>query len=375
MSKRILIVTEEWAGSGHRMAALALREAIEARSPEAVVRIVGGLELSSPSLREISRLFYLNSLRYCPELWQRVYERDGLWSDLLKKPLGKWLSRRLIRTVLEREEPDVVVATHAYCLAALAEAKRLVRKPFQLISVPTDYCVNRFWVHPLMDGYVVGHERVAEQLHHQHGVDPNKVSIYGIPVRRGFGEAATLAKDEWKRKLGLRPDLFTVLLCGGEGGYGRMDLVLESLGDVREQLQIVVVTGRNERLKNQLELLVTRLAHPHRIMVKGYEPAMWEWIGAADAYVTKPGGISCAEALAMKTPLILYQPLPGQERRNTLFLQEHQVARSAHSTEEIANIVREWQQEDRYWREIVSRMETVGRPASADQAAEYLLQL
>ncbi|MCG6197961.1 glycosyl transferase, partial [Anoxybacillus sp. LAT_38] len=74
----------------------------------------------------------------------------------------------------------------------------------------------------------------------------------------------------------------------------------------------------------------------HRLVVKGYEPSIWEWIGAADAYVTKPGGISCAEALALRTPLILYRPLPGQERHNLSFLLGQQAAVWAEKPEEIA---------------------------------------
>jgi processive 1,2-diacylglycerol beta-glucosyltransferase len=375
MSKRILIVTEEWAGSGHRMAAVALREAVEAHSPGAEVRIIGGLDQTSPSLREISRLFYVNSLRYCPGLWQRLYERDQLWSGMLKKPLGKWLSTRLIQNVLEQEKPDVVVATHAYCLTALAEAKQMVRHPYHLIGIPTDYYVNRFWVHPGTDGYVVGHERVAEQLEKHHGVKRDKVAAYGIPVRRRFGEAMTSSKAEWKQRLGLRPDLFTVLLGGGEGGYGRMDWVLQSLIAVEAPLQIVVVTGRNEKMKRRLQSFLDGQVHPHVVLIKGYETAMWEWMGAADIYVTKPGGISCAEALAVQTPLLLYQPLPGQELWNAQFLLEQQVAKLASSPEEVADLICQWQKQGTAWSDVIARMAEIGRPHSADQAAEYLLQL
>jgi len=375
MSKRILIVTEEWAGSGHRMAAVALREAVEAHAPDASVRIVGGLDQTSPSLREISRIFYLNSLRYCPGLWQRMHEQHRMWSGLLKKPLGKWLSTRLIRMVLEQEKPDVVVATHAYCLSALAEAKRKVQHPFRLIVIPTDYYVNRFWVHSQTDGYVVAHERVADQLEADHGVSRDKVSVFGIPVRRPFQQTAQCSRAEWKKRLGLRADRFTVLLAGGEGGYGRMDWVLQSLARVDTPLQIVVVTGRNAKLNQRLQDLLDGQAHPHRVLVKGYEPAMWEWIAAADLYVTKPGGITCAEALAAQTPLILYQPLPGQEQWNARFLLDQRVARLAQSPQEVADLLRQRLEAGEDWQDVSARMAQLGRPHSADEAAKYLLQL
>jgi processive 1,2-diacylglycerol beta-glucosyltransferase len=375
MSKRILIVTEEWAGSGHRMAALALREAVEKRSAGASVRIVGGLDHASRTLRELSRLFYLNSLRYYPSLWQRLYNRERWLGDRLKKPLGKLLARRLAGTVLEREQPDVVVATHAYCLSALAEAKRTAAKPFRLISIPTDYYVNRFWVHPEIDGYIVAHEQVADQLAARHGVERGKIAVFGIPVRPSFQEAAQRPKAEWKAKVGLQTDRFTVLLCGGEGGYGRLDLVVQALLKISEKLQIVVITGKNEQARAKLQALVSQTIHPHFVTVKGYEPAIWEWIGAADVYVTKPGGISCAEALALRTPLIFYQPLPGQEQYNSNFLQQQQVALYAQRAEEIADIIRRRLGREEAWEDIASRMERISRPDAAVRAADYLLRL
>jgi processive 1,2-diacylglycerol beta-glucosyltransferase len=373
--KRLLVVTEEWAGSGHRMAAEALREAAVERCPGVYARVEGGLQAASPALRELSCFFYGQMLRYSPMLWQRLYDREQMWGTALAKPMGAFLARRLLRELLEREQPDVVAATHAYCLSALAHAKQKAGKRFRLVSIPTDFHVNRFWVHPEIDAYIVAHERLAELLERRHGVAREKIRVYGIPVRPAFAAAAREEKASWKERTGLSPDRFTVLVSGGEGGHGGMEEVVRSLLDVTEPLHIVVIAGKNEPIRQRLSLVAER-PHPlHRLVVKGYEPSIWEWIGAADAYVTKPGGISCAEALALQTPLILYRPLPGQERHNLSFLLGQQAAVWAEKPEEIAAMIVRWRRRPEEREEMVRRMDALRQPDAARRIADYLLTL
>jgi len=375
MGKRFLLVTEEWAGSGHKMAAVALEEALLAQKEVESVKMVGGLETASPALRELSCFFYRNMLRYGQPLWQRMYEQERLWDNALKKPVGKWLSKRLKHTILNVEKPDVVIATHAYCLSALAEVKRKREQPFHLVSIPTDYHVNRFWVHPLIDTYIVGHESVAHRLVQHYGVKESKIHAFGIPIRQAFSQTEVQRdRREEKKQLGLCSDLFTVLISGGEGGYGQMDVVVDELLGCEESLQIIVITGTNQALRKQMEQRLQGTSSPHTILIKGYEDQMWRWLAAADVYVTKPGGISCAEALALSTPLIVYQPLPGQERYNTAFLLQHGAATFADHPRKIGSLIQQWKNKQK-WTSTIERMESIRRPFSTQQTVEYLLRL
>ncbi|MGG1659307.1 MGDG synthase family glycosyltransferase [Brevibacillus sp. NRS-1366] len=374
MAKRFLLVTEEWAGSGHQMAAMALHEVLGAKAGTESTRVVGGLMTASPALRELSRFFYASMLRYAQPFWQRVYEQDQLWGRALKKPLGWWLSQRLMDSLLVEEKPDVVIATHAYCLSALALAKQKLDKPFHLVSIPTDFHINGFWVHPQIDTYMVAHEQVAEKLIRYYQVDTSKIQVLGIPIRPAFGMAAKTDKVSWKKQLGLAEDQFTVLVCGGEGGYGGIAKVVQALAKEKEPMQIIVITGKNSDLYTHLHHWLINNPSFHEIRLKGFEPQMWQWMGAADVFISKPGGISCAEALALRTPLIMYQPLPGQEKNNCSFLLNQQAALFAKDPEEICAMVKQRryeQQEDK----ITDRMEQVRRPEAAQQIAEYLLQL
>ncbi|MFS0558459.1 MGDG synthase family glycosyltransferase [Brevibacillus sp. 179-C9.3 HS] len=374
MTKRFLLVTEEWAGSGHRMAAEALQEVLMGNEGARSARVVGGLKTASPSLRVLSHFFYRNMLRYGQPVWQRIYEQEERLAGTLSKPLGWWLSARLTHQLLREEQPDVVIATHAYCLSALAEAKRKVPKPFQLVCVPTDYHINRFWIHPEIDAYMVAHEQIGQILLERYGIEPAKIHVYGIPVRPAFTAAQNTNKAAWKKQLGLAPDLFTVLVCGGEGGYGGVEQVVRELLLEEQPLQLIVVTGKNTGLYKQLEDLLGTQATVHHLLLKGFEPQMWKWIGAADAYITKPGGITCAESLALKTPLILYKPLPGQEKHNCSFLLEQKAAILAETPTDIKKMIRLWRQPARR-DAFAAHMDKLGRPEAAQQIAQALLQL
>ncbi|WP_312116743.1 MGDG synthase family glycosyltransferase [Brevibacillus reuszeri] len=372
MGKRFLLFTEEWAGSGHRMAAEAVHDVLVAQEGTES-RIVGGLNTASPALRELSRFFYLSMLRYGKPFWQRIYDQEHLWGAMLKEPLGWWLSQRLMDTLLQEEKPDVVIATHAYCLSALARSKQKLARPFHLVSIPTDYQINHFWVHPQIDTYMVAHERVADHLMHSYQVDAKKIQVLGIPIRSVFSVAAKMDKRTWKRQLGL-DEQFTVLVCGGEGGYGKITEVMKALVKEMEPLQIIVITGKNEKLYNELHDLLQKYPCSHRVIVKKFEPQMWQWIGAADVYITKPGGISCAEAMALRTPLLLYQPLPGQEKNNCSFLLTQEAAVLAKDQEEIRSMIRQWRNQKQRDK-IMKQMELVRRPEAAQQIAAYLLQM
>jgi processive 1,2-diacylglycerol beta-glucosyltransferase len=374
MSKKILIVTEEWAGSGHRMAAYALEQALRERSPEIVVEVIGGLNSVSPLLLRLSRASYFGSLRYFPEIWQRVYERDLLWSSALKKPLSIVLGRRMLQKVIAQTGPDTVVATHAYCLAALAEAKKRAEKPFTLISVCTDFHVNHFWIHPHIDAYVVANEQIADELIQRHGIMPEKVFAFGIPLRPAFAKENGRQKEDWRRRLGLKTNGFTVLISGGEGGYGGILDVVKRLLQMGRPMQILVATGKNRRLYLELTAHLARVVTPHTVHLLGYVQEIWEYIGAADAWISKPGGLTCSEALAMKTPLILYQPLPGQERRNSLFLRTHQMAVEASDVEEITQILDRWHSRQEERMETAVRMQRFARPDAAYRTADLILQ-
>lgn len=371
MRKQVLIVTEEWAGSGHYMAAIALQEALEEENCE--VSIIGGLDVASPMLRSLSRSTYYTSLACFPAFWDKLYNRDAAKiSQKLQKPLAKVLGKRLLDRIIEQRKPDIVVSTHAYCLSALAEAKQKASKPFQMIGVLTDFHIHPYWLHHAIDYYIVAHPTLAEQMRSMREMEPGRIRSFGIPLRSPFQGPKKRSKAEWKQVLGIKPSHFTVLVCGGTDGYGDIFNVVKRLLQSGRALVIAVVTGKNERLKRKLHEQFSQASSIHTLYLFGYVKAMWEWLGAADVVITKAGGLTCSEALAMRTPLILFQPLPGQERLNSRFLVEQGVAWHAQTTEEIALILDRLRSAARNCEQMIQRMDEFGQPDSASRVAKWV---
>lgn len=372
MNQKILIYTEGWAGSGHRMAAVALKQAMEDRVPKAEVRLLDGLREISPLLQKISNHTYHSSLRYAPGLWEKVYGQEKLWGKTLKKPLGKLLAKRILKQVINEYQPDCVVATHAYCLSALCQAKKSAIHPFQLISVPTDFYVNSFWIHPEVDRYVVAHEHLATHLKQVYGIPDEKVYPYGIPIRTGFVKDSNLDKSEWKTALGLKPGIFTVLLTGGEGGYGDIQSILLQLMQVGRPLQILVITGRNEQLRKNLIRSIQSVVTPHMVHILGFVESMWAYHGAADVIISKPGGLTCSEAMSMGTPLLFLQPLPGQEQHNCKFLELMGVAKRIDSADEIPRLISRWQVKREELEQVTHTIRQHRKPDAAYRVVELI---
>jgi len=134
-----------------------------------------------------------------------------------------------------------------------------------------------------------------------------------------------------RRRSGLRDDLPTILVLGGGFGMGPVAGILESLDRVEREFQIVVVAGRNVALRRELAALDRH--HPTHVL--GFVSNMHEIMSVADLIITKPGGLTTAEALALGKPLFILNPIPGQEMANSDFLLERGAAAKANRVEDL----------------------------------------
>jgi processive 1,2-diacylglycerol beta-glucosyltransferase len=178
-------------------------------------------------------------------------------------------------------------------------------------NVLTDFCLHRVWVHKNIDKYYVSCDDVKEKLT-MLNIHPALVKVTGIPIRPQFEEK--METIDLYKKYNLDPNKKTLLIATGAHG------VLKNVKDLcesfftRDDMQIVVVCGNNQSLKDELEPL--QYIHPDRIKVFGYVERIDELFRICSCMITKPGGITLSEAAALKVPLILYKPVPGQEREN-----------------------------------------------------------
>ena len=196
------------------------------------------------------------------------------------------------------------------------------------VSVVTDFEAHALWMDACVDLYCVAAEETKARLVAR-GAAPEDVVVTGIPISARF--SAKLNPKAVRKSLGLRDDLPVLLVPSGGFGMGPVGEILAELDKVERPFQSVVVTGRNEELRR--ELAAQDRKHPTHVL--GFATNMHELMAVADLIITKPGGLTSSEALAMGKPLFILNPIPGQEAANSDFLLEHGAAAKVNRVEDL----------------------------------------
>jgi processive 1,2-diacylglycerol beta-glucosyltransferase len=335
---RILIATVT-AGAGHVAAAAALEEAWRAEHSEDVVERVDLVKFFSPLHRRVVSDGYVKLVERAPELWGMVFKKtdDPKLARRLNriKRLFPSNSRGRFERHLKQFKPDAVLCTHYSPLETLEHlrAKRASKQsraktaPF-VASIVTDFEAHALWMNHCVDLYCVAAEETKARLVAR-GAPTENVVATGIPISARFSSNPN--RNSVRKTLGLRDDLPLILVLSGGFGMGPVAEILSELDKVGQQFQTIVVTGRNEELRR--ELAAADRKHPTHVL--GFASNMHELMAIADLIVTKPGGLTSSEALAMGKPLFILNPIPGQEAANSDFLLERGAAMKVNRVEDL----------------------------------------
>jgi len=331
---RVLITTLT-AGGGHLAAASALDEAWRALRPGDVVERVDLLKFFSGLHRKIHEDGYVKLVERAPDLWGMVFKNtDNLKVarrlNRLKRAIPSNSRLKFLRYV-RHFKPDVVLCTHYLPLEMLGQLRKQKKSDAAhplVVSIVTDFEAHALWMDAVVDLYCVAAEETRVRLVAR-GASAENVIATGIPISTKFS-AKPDAKSV-RRNCGLRDDLPVLLVLSGGFGMGPVEKILAELDKVTRPLQVVVVTGRNEELRR--DLAAQDWKHPTRVL--GFASNMHELMAIADLVITKPGGLTSSEALAMGKPLFILNPIPGQEAANSDFLLERGAAAKANRVEDL----------------------------------------
>ena len=338
MSKRVLIMSAS-TGGGHNRAARAIKEELESRTINNMpikCEIVDSLKLVNNTMDKVISIGYEKSAIYTPKAYGSVYRLSetnlASRNEFKGNPLTSLMARKF-KHLLNDSKPDLIIGTHPFPMIALSTLKKhsnlntlnlgesfiknsKVDVP-PMISVLTDYTTHSTWIQNEIDYYIVGHEYVKELLVYE-GVNGEKVKSFGIPVEKSFLDHRD--KETVLTELGLSPDKLTVLLMGGSFGAGNIKETLEDLLTIDRDFQILVVTGRNEHLKDKLSKMLDSTIQDKNICLLGYTDKMNDILASIDVLISKPGGLTTTEALLNDVPMIVPYFIPGQEEENLDFL-------------------------------------------------------
>lgn len=322
--------------SGHRRAAEAIEQALERLYPQIKVKKKDLFKHGNPLVRKILDDLYYAAIKVTPRFWDFLWDSDLIyWLTYALREFSCLLnSFRLYKEVILPFNPQVVICTHGLPLALCSTIKRRRKLDYLLVAVPTDYSLHPYWTYNNVDLYFLAHEGMKESLRKK-GISQDKVQICGIPVSPIFSEDTDKEglKDKWQ----IRHDLFTILLMGGGQGIGPFRRTVDALNGLGLPIQLLIVTGTNDGLKKELQEIESELSIPIKIL--GYTRKINELMEISDLLISKPGGLTIAEALVKDLPLGIQDCLAGQERRNQEFLLKKKIAFNLQREKEMISLI------------------------------------
>jgi processive 1,2-diacylglycerol beta-glucosyltransferase len=329
---RVLIATVT-AGAGHLAAAAALDEAWRELRPQDTLERLDLVKFFSPLHRKVVSDGYVSLVKHAPELWGLMFSKTD--NPALARRLNRVkrvfpsASRGRFARFLKQFNPDVVLCTHYLPLETLGQLRKKKDglRPLA-VSVVTDFEAHALWMDPCVNLYCVAAEETKARLVAR-GAPSGSVVATGIPISAKFSSSND--PRAIRKTLGLRDDLPILLVPSGGFGMGPVGAILRELDKVQLPFQSIVICGRNEELRR--ELAAQDRKHPTRIL--GYASNMHELMAISSLIITKPGGLTTSEALAIGKPLFIFNPIPGQEAANSDFLLERGAAMKVNRVEDM----------------------------------------
>lgn len=326
-TERIVIFSVS-AGSGHVRAAKALQAAAELWYPDVDVVHVDLMDLVPKWFRTIYTETYLKLIEQHPALWGYLYDktdRDKVDSSFSRlRSAIENLNTGKLKNALAEIAPTHVICTHF--LPAELLSRRIKKGKFlkPVWVQVTDFDVHALWIQKRMSGYFAAHEELAWRMS-ERGIPAGDIQVTGIPIMPVFTN--NLTRMECAEELGLDPARKTLLMMSGGAGLGNSAKLAEHLLNMEGEFQIVAIAGNNDKQLKKLRSLAE--LYPGRLFPLGFTNTIERVMAASDIAITKPGGLTSSECLAMGLPMIIVSPIPGQEERNSDFLLEQGVALKA----------------------------------------------
>ncbi|MDE1920102.1 MAG: glycosyltransferase [Candidatus Omnitrophica bacterium] len=319
--KRVLVMYISQV-SGHRQGAVAIVKSLKSLEPDCEVLSINGFGYTYPVMEKIVNTAYMGVIKRAPKIWEYLYDNPKVikFSEKFKQSIHKSAHKKL-RPLIDEFKPDVVVCTQAFPCGMVADYKKTHQLKFTVIGVLTDYAPHLYWLHEGVDHYVVPSQE-ARDRYVKEGVPPERIKVLGIPIRMKFAEPSD--RGHIAARLGLDLKIPVILIMGGGQGLGPMKEAVKSLVRLERPLQLIVICGTNVKLVNWIKRIQRKT--DKKIIFYEYAGNVDELMEVSTLIVSKPGGITTSECLAKGLPMVVVDPIPGQEEHNSRFLVNQGIA-------------------------------------------------
>lgn len=372
-----ILITYAYAGVGHKKAALAIEKVLVGHSG-VEVKNVDVLDYTNDFFKVSYPSVYLFLINKMPTFWGLFYYLlDARIVDFFMAPVRRFIHRLNCKKFIEfvrAENPDVVVSTHFMPSEIISSLKEKGEFKGKLVNVVTDFIAHSFWMARSSDYFIGAIQKTKNDLLRR-GVNLEKIKIMGIPCDPIFGVKKD--KEMLMRQLGIEPGFFNVLIMSGGFGTGPIKEIVSEINNLdpetRDKIQLITICGKNEIAFHELSKMNQLLKV--RVKVFGYMNNVDEFMEVSDIIVTKPGGLTISEALSKTLPMIIVQPILGQETRNCKILTGYGTAVKAKNTKEVCGYIEKFAASPEKMISTRTRIKLLRYPDAAKNIAEFVQKL
>ncbi|HBH11580.1 MAG: Monogalactosyldiacylglycerol synthase [Clostridiales bacterium 38_11] len=331
--KRALVLTVS-IGGGHNATSRAIKEYSENFRDDYQVEIVDILEYIRPVLSKIAGKGYEINAKTFPEVYGWLYElNNSTEGKLTKNNLSLFYTK--LKELIEKFQPDYIICVHPVSIGNIIKTRKKFGYQYKIVVLVTDYDYHSSWIHEEADIFIVSSNYMKFRMMDD-GIPIEKIKVTGIPT--SLDNNKITLKDEARRILELK-DKTTILAMGGSFGAGKFKRLMDVIGESDLDIQMVFIAGKNKRTKRILEKHMKEFDKDFRVV--GYTDQVSLYMDASDFLITKPGGLTISEALIKNIPIIINNPIPGQEEENAIYLLNKGIAVRLNKDNEISALLKD----------------------------------
>lgn len=329
MKQRVLIFYGSY-GAGHFSAARSIKEYIDNNYENTETKIVDCIEYINKYYNKVTVKTYDELSRKVPLAWKGVYYGSETWPILKLTSGTNHLFAIKLYFLIKDFNPDLIISTHFFPSEMCAVLKKHRRINCKLATVLTDYAPHKQWLayHKYIDYFFVAHNDMKLSLE-KSGISANKIYATGIPLSSKF--LIEYNKDEIINEFGLSSNKTTILFFAGGSSHiarGTATKIFEVFvkSNSFSDIQIITIAGKSIELKQKYDKLVKENNREKTVKVLSFTDKIPQLMHISDLVITKPGGLTTTESLACNVPIIVIDPIPGQEIENAEYLVKNNVA-------------------------------------------------
>ena len=372
--KKILIFYGSY-GGGHLSAAKAVKNYFE-ENYDVEVEMIDCIEYINKYLNKASTEAYKELAKKMPWVWKHVYNqsKNGALSHI-SNTTNRLMSRKL-NQLIQEIKPDFIVSTHPFSTSMCAYLKSKGRVTCKFATIMTDFHTHPQWLvlHGYTDYFFVSNEDMKNDMI-KIGINDERIFVTGIPVSERF--SGKFDDDAIYESFGLTKEKETILFfAGGEFGLGRnvTYMTLKALIRLFRKLQVVAISGKNKKMNKKFKDLVENTHSQDRIKILEFTDKVPELMHISLGVITKPGGLTTSECMVSNKPMLIINPIPGQEEENAEFLVSHGVAFWLKKNDNISRVLKTIARNPDKLVETKKNIKKIAKPYATSKICEILAQ-